>query len=319
MVASESRPLISVVVPVYGCPEALEELCSRLVTTLTKLSESFEIILVNDACPRNSWREIEKIAAREKRVVGINFSRNFGQHHAITAGLDYSRGEWVVVMDCDLQDQPEEILPLYECARQGYDAVKGRRSERQDSFLKRLGSSLFYAVFSYLTEEKSDSSVANYGIYSRRFVDSVIELREQHRSFGLFVNWVGFPTTAIDIKHGKRKHGKSSYNFSRMLNLAIDNIVAYSNKPLKLCIKLGFLMSVLSILYALWVVVKYFFLSIPPQGYTSLIVSIYFLSGLNIGSIGMLGLYISKIFNEVKARPLYIVEKTVNFVGNKVV
>lgn len=312
MSENSGNPLISVVVPVYGCPEALWELYERLKKSLSTISDQFEIILVNDACPYNSWAEILKIAQQDSKVVGINLSRNFGQHHAITAGLDYCSGEWIVVMDCDLQDRPEEIPKLFRCADEGYDAVKGRRSLRQDSFLKRLGSTAFYAVFSYLTDQKPDKSIANYGIYSRRFIKSVLKLREQHRSFGLFVNWVGFTHTAIDIEHGRRELGKSSYTFRKMLDLAIDNIIAYSNKPLRLCIKFGFVMAFFAILYAFWMIINYFFFSVIPEGYTSLIVSIYFLSGLIMGSVGMVGLYVSKIFTEVKGRPLYIVEEVIN-------
>lgn len=315
MPPSQSNPLFSVVVPVYGCPQALDALCARLVATLSPISEQFEIILVNDACPQGSWQEIERIAAGEERVVGINFSRNFGQHHAITAGLDYSRGDWVVVMDCDLQDLPEDIPRLYQRALEGFDAVKGQRSDRKDGWLKQLGSRIFHALFYYLTEQRTDKSVANYGIYSRRLVNAALELREQHRSFVLFVSWVGFPQTTVEVQHARREHGKTSYNYTKMVNLAIDSIIAYSNKPLRLCIKLGFLMAFLSFLYAFWVVIAYFFFAVIPEGYTSIIVSIYFLSGLIIGSVGMLGLYISKIFNEVKDRPLYVIEKTINLKG----
>ena len=301
---------ISVVTPVYGCAESLPELYDRLVRTLEKISDRFEIIMVNDASPDNAWEVIKELARQDRRVKGINLSRNFGQHRAITAGLDFARGEWVVVMDCDLQDQPEEILKLYAEAQKGHDVVVGRRVVRQDGFFKKTSSALFYRLYNYLTDSDVDKAIGNFGIYSSKVIQSIRRLKEQNRSFGLFVLWAGFDRTEIEINHAPRKTGKSSYSFSKLVNLAIDSIVAHSNKPLQLSVKLGFSLSFLSILYASWLVVKYILWDYHVEGWTSLIVSVYFLAGLIIGSIGMVGLYIGKIFDEVKGRPLYLVRET---------
>lgn len=301
---------ISIVTPVYGCGQNLSKLYERIVTTLLTITDDFEIIMVNDASPDDAWRNIKDLAQKDKRVKGINFSRNFGQHKAITAGLDYAKGDWVVVMDCDLQDQPEEILKLYHKAQEGYDVVFGRRHQRKDSSLKRLGSKLFYKVLDYFTESKIDNSIANFSIVSSNVVDKLRKLREQNRLYPLFVNWVGFKRVDIDIEHAQREEGKSSYTLKKLIDLAIDAIVSQSNKPLKLAIKFGFTLALLSLTYAVWLVLRYFIFSIPVEGWTSVMVSIYFIGGLLFANMGVLGLYIGKTFDETKNRPLYLIEET---------
>jgi len=301
---------ISVVVPVYGCRECLVDLVKRLDKTLAAIVKNWEIILVNDACPQGSWDTIMEIAHDNPRVIGINLSRNFGQHYAITAGLDNTRGQWVVVMDCDLQDQPEEITKLYAAAKNGYDIVWGRRNHRQDNFLKKLSSKLFYRVFDYFTDQKSDPSIANFGIYSAKVIESYRSMREQNRAFPLFVRWLGYRSTRVDINHSERSSGVTSYTFSKAFSLAMDSIVSQSNKPLKLAIKLGFSISVLSIIYAFFLIGRYFIYTIPVQGWTSVMVSLYFMSGLLLANMGILGLYLGKVFDETKQRPLYVIRET---------
>lgn len=306
-----TTPDISVVVPVYGCRECLNDLVARLDNTLGAIVGDWEIILVNDACPDGSWETIMEIAHDNPRVAGINLSRNFGQHYAITAGLDNTRGRWVVVMDCDLQDQPEEIVKLYAAAKEGYDIAWGRRIRRRDSPFKKICSRLFYRVFDYFTELTSDPSIANFGIYSAKVIESYRSLREQSRTFPLFVRWLGFRSVMVDIEHSRRVSGLSSYTFSKALSLAMDSIVAQSNKPLKLSIKLGFSISLFSMVYGLYLIARYFLYTIPVQGWTSVMVSLYFLAGLLLANMGILGLYIGKIFDETKNRPLYVVRDTV--------
>lgn len=307
---SEDNPHISVVIPVYGCGQCIVGLYSRLVATLAPLSEKFELILINDASPDDSWLTIQEIAERDRRVKGINLSRNFGQHYAITAGLDFAVGDWVVVMDCDLQDVPEEIPKLYHVALNGYEVVVGRRVRRQDGLIKKLLSKLFYSVFFYFSGSKVDNRIGNFGIYSRKVIESIKQLREQNRSFGLFAIWVGFRRIEIDVTHAARSSGKSAYTFRRMIGLAVDSLIAHSNKLLLVAINLGFIISLLSIGAAGWIALRYFLWSTPVIGWTSLMVSIYFTAGLIIGTIGVVGLYVGKIFEEVKGRPLYIIQST---------
>lgn len=303
---------LSVVSPVYGCKASLPELYERLVASLSSITPSFEIIFVNDACPQNSWECIEALCAKDARVKGINLSRNFGQHYAISAGLDHAKGEWVVVMDCDLQDQPEEIIKFYAKAQEGYEIVFGQRVERQDSFFKRMGSVAFNRVLEYFTDTKHDNTLANFGIYHRKVIDTINTYREQSRDFLLFAKMVGFRQAIIEIDHAPRAHGQSSYTLSKLFKLAIDSIVSHSNKPLRLSIQLGFSISTISLVFALWLIVRYFFYGTTTEGWTSLMVSMFFMFGLLFALIGIVGLYIGKIFDEVKRRPLYIIQKTIN-------
>ena len=303
---------ISVVSPIYGCKACLFELYERLVASLSKITENFEIILVNDACPQKSWETIALLAQKDKRVKGINLSRNFGQHYAITAGLDHAKGEWVVVMDCDLQDKPEEIAKLYAKALEGYDIVFGKRVERQDNFFKRLSSKLFNQVLEYFTDTKHDNSIANFGIYAQKVIQTINLYREQSRDFLLFAKIVGFKKTEIEIAHAQRAHGKSSYNLSKLINLAVDSILSHSNKPLRLSIKLGFFIALVSLGFAGWLIIRYFFYHTPAEGWTSMMVSMFFMFGLLFAILGITGLYIGKIFDEVKNRPLYIIGETIN-------
>lgn len=311
------NPHISIVIPVYGCSEALHELCVRLHSTLNSIIKNYEIILVNDASPDNSWASIKKLAEEDNRVKGINLSRNFGQHYAITAGLDFALGDWVVVMDCDLQDQPEEIIKLYSVAiKDGYDVVMGRRINRQDSRLKKFFSNLFGSLLSYLTRTKFDNRIGNFGIYAKKVIDSVRVLREANRSFGLFIHWVGFRQTAVDVEHSGRPYGKSSYTFQKMLSLALDTIISHSDKMLHLTVKFGFCVALFSMSLGLWLLVRSFFWGTPVLGWTSIIVSLYFSTGLIIATVGIVGIYIGKIFDEVKDRPLYIVNEITSNLKN---
>jgi glycosyltransferase involved in cell wall biosynthesis len=313
----KDKPFISVVTPVYGCNSCLGELYRRLKATLAEITANYEIVFVNDASPDNAWATICALAEKDRRVKGINLSRNFGQHRAITAGLDFADGEWVVVMDCDLQDRPEEILRLYRKALEGYDVVFARRHERQDRLWKRWTSICFYRVLDFFTEHRSDHTVANFSISSRTVVDNFRNMREQNRIFPLFLQWMGFNTATIDVEHSKRYAGKSSYTLSKLFHLAIDTIVSQSNKPLRLSIQFGFLISFASLLYGLWLMYRYFFLAQPVPGWTSVMVSIYFIGGLLFANLGILGLYIGKVFDEVKNRPLYVIRDKVGFDKDK--
>ncbi len=302
------RPHISVVTPVYGCACCLRQLASRLSAALGSITGRYEIIMVNDASPDGSWELIKELARDDDHVKGINLARNFGQHYAITAGLDYARGEWVVVMDCDLQHPPEEIPKLYRKALEGYDLVVGMRAKRQDSYFKKLGSRFFYRVLTYLTGARVDSRLSNFGVYSHKVIRSILALREQSRAFGLLALWVGFRRAEIDVEHARRPYGESAYTLRRMIALAFDSMLSHSDKPLLLTMKLGLTLSFGSFLYAIWILLRYFFWSTPVAGWSSLIVSIYFTTGLIMGSIGVVGLYVGRIFNEVKGRPLYLIE-----------
>lgn len=303
---------ISVVVPVFGCPEAVLPLCERVANTVKRFADDYEIILVNDACPKGSWAEVEKACARDKNVVGIELSRNFGQIRAITSGLDFADGDWVVVMDCDLQDRPEGIEDLYRKAQEGYDVVFARRKNRKDTKLVKWLSKSFYKIYDYFTDGHYDNSICNFSISRREVIQQYCQMREQNRAYTLFLKWIGFRQVAIDIESEARYAGESSYNFKRKINMAIQFITAQSNKPLLLSIRLGFGIAILSFLFIIWQVIKYFGTGDVPSGWTSMIVSLYLLGGVILIFLGVLGIYIGYVFNEVKQRPLYIIRSIIN-------
>lgn len=305
-------PHISIVIPAYRCAECLEELYRQLKATLETIDPDFEIIMVNDASPSYDWDVIRTLAQADPRVKGINLSRNFGQHHAITAGVDYTRGDWVVVMDGDLQDQPHEILKLYNKAREGFDVVFGRRVDRKDSFFKILCSRAFGWFYNFLSNIKVDTTTGNFSMVSRQVVRNYLKLRESSRSYGMSILWCGFKVGYVPIDHGDRFAGKTSYNLRRSIHLAIESISSQSNKPLRMSINAGFLMSALSFLFALVIVLRKLLWGIPVSGWASMIVSLYFIGGLLMANLGIIGLYLGKVFDETKGRPIYIVRDVVN-------
>lgn len=300
---------ISVVSPVYKAPKILPELLARLEFSLSEITESFEVILVDDGCPYYSWSVIEELAQKYSFVKGLKLSRNFGQHYAITAGLDHAKGEWVVVMDCDLQDQPEEISKLYKEAQNGFDIVLAARENRKDNYVKKLFSKFFYWSLSYLSGAKYDHRVANFGIYYHKVITAINQFREPIRYFPGLVQYVGFKSTTININHAFREEGKSSYSLNKLVKLALDVILAYSDKPLRIIIKLGLLISSMSFVYVSFSLWQWYNDMITVPGYTSLIASFWFLSGVLISILGVIGLYLGKTFEAVKSRPIYLISE----------
>jgi len=305
----QPTPHISVVIPVYRAEKMLDELYARLRAALETVTPDFEIVLVEDCGPDRSWDVIERLSAADPRVVGLQFSRNFGQHYGITAGLDICKGNWVVVMDCDLQDAPEEIPRLYAKAQEGYDVVLALRGERQDPLLKRFTSWLFYRLFSYLADIDFNGDSGNFRIMSRKVVRNFTKMREQLRFFGGHVQWMGFPTTGIRVQHAERLEGTSSYTFAKLFKLASDTIIAYSDKPLRMAARLGLTMAAVSFVFGTFILGRALLQGSAVPGWSSLIVSLYFIGGLIIGILGILGIYLGKAFDEAKKRPLYIVRR----------
>lgn len=307
-----NRPLFSIVSPVYKAEKIVTALVRSIKESVETITDNYEIILVCDGSPDNSWHAIKEECVKNKRVVGINLSRNFGQHYAITAGLHYAKGDWIVVMDCDLQDRPEEIPNLYKKAQEGFDIVYARRLVRQDGFLKKQSSLWFHRVYNWLSGLSSDSAIANFGIYRNRVIEELNKMPEHARSFPSLVQYLGFNSVAIDVKHGERAEGKSSYNLNTLLKLGFDVIVSNSNKPLRMSVGLGFGMAALSFLLALYNVIAKWVGIIEVPGYTTTVFSIWFVGGLMLFVMGMLGIYIGKIFDQVKGRQLYVVKDEVN-------
>ena len=298
---------ISVVVPVYKAEACLHELHRRLTASVSAITADFEILLIEDQGGDGSWEIICELARQDPRVRGFQFSRNFGQHYGITAGLDHARGEWVVVMDCDLQDRPEEIARLYRKAQEGYDVVLALRTRRKDGVFKRFSSYLFFKLFRYLSGLDYDGEAGNFRIISRKVVDTFKSMRENLRLFGGLVTWMGYPTASIQVEHGERYAGESSYTFGKLMDLAFETIIAYSDKPLRLSIKFGILISLAAFVFGIYFAVRTLVSGQTIAGWTSLIVSLYFLGGVIISTLGIIGIYLGKAFDEVKRRPLYVV------------
>jgi polyisoprenyl-phosphate glycosyltransferase len=302
---------ISVVSPVYRAEACLEELHRRIAAALEPLNESFEIILVEDCGPDASWAVIERIASEDPRVRGLQLTRNFGQHHAVTAGLEASRGEWVVVMDCDLQDRPEEIPAMLAKAKEdGLHCVLARRAQRSDSLFKRLQSRAFYWVFCALTDLDYDGAVSNFGVASRQVIDDVLQMREAVRYYPGFLYWLGYATAFHDVAHDPRFAGETSYTFWKLLRHSQVIILAHSNKPLYLCVAAGFMVALTSIVAGLCYLVYVALYGSRVEGWPSLMISIFFSTGAIVSTLGLLGLYLGQIFTEVKRRPLYVVRRS---------
>ncbi len=307
-----STPHISIVSPVYRAAPIIDKLVERTSAAISKITPDFEIILVEDCGPDNSWDKIMENCQKYPYVKGLKLSRNFGQQHATQAGLDASTGEYTITIDCDLQDQPEEIIKLYNKAVEGYDIVVASRKERKDDFFKKFLSRSFYSVLGYLTETEQDSSVANFVLYSRKALDAISEMKDHKRYYPMLIQWVGFNTTKVEIEHAEREEGGSSYSFRKRLRLGIDTILTFSDKPLRLSVKFGVFISFFAIVAALILVGLYLVSNISVAGWTSLMVLVTFFSGIIISVLGMVGLYVGRIFEAVKQRPTYIVQKTLN-------
>lgn len=303
---------ISVVSPVYQAAPIVPRLVSEVSSALRDLTDSFEIILVDDRSRDESWNAIKHECNQSPHVRGIRLSRNFGQHSAITAGLGLAKGDWIVVMDCDLQDRPDQIPTLYRKALEGYDIVFARRYVRRDSRLKRLYSRAFYSVFSYLTETSQDATIANFGIYHRKVIDSVLDMNDHIRYFPAMVQWVGFRSTRVDVEHASRAQGESTYDLRKLLRLAVNSIISFSDKPLRLAAQGGLILSIASFMIGLFYLVGYLLGVIKVAGYASLIVSIWLTAGINIFVLGLVGIYVGKAFEKVKGRPIYIIDEAVN-------
>lgn len=303
----------SIVSPIYYGEKMLETLVSRIEQSLNPITDDYEIILVNDCSPDGSWLKIKEICARNTKVKGINLSRNFGQHYAISAGLSVCSGEWIVVMDCDLQDRPEEIPNLHAKALEGYDIVYARRVVRHDGFFKRISSKIFHSVFDWLSGIKTDSSISNFGVYNKIVIDEYNKMGEVARSFDSLIKYLGFNTAAVDVQHDSRGDGKSSYTLKKLLSLSFDVMISNTNKPLKMAIAFGFFMSFISFCLAVFNVVAKYVGNIGVEGYTSTVFSIWFVGGILLMMLGILGLYVGKIFDQVKQRPIFVIREKLNF------
>ena len=308
---------ISIVVPVLNENEVIPELIDRLVVNILKINSNYEIILVDDGSKDNSWSVISRESEKNSKIKGIKLSKNFGHHFAITAGLNHAYGNWVVVMDGDLQDRPEVIPELFKKAQEGFDIVFVSRQNRPEGIAYKFFQKLFYLILRSLTGIHFNSTHANFSIISKKVVHAFNELNDSTRFYLSSIKWLGFNEAEIKANHGTRFAGRPSYTFRKRLNLATDIILSFSNRPLKAAIYLGIIMSATSFCVGLYIGIKGIFFQFKELGWASAMVSIYFMGGTILIVIGILGIYIGQIFQQVKSRPLYVIAELRNLNRDK--
>lgn len=306
----------SIVIPIYNEEENIPELYRRLTSVMEKLyadysltANNYETILVDDGSTDSSWKIIKELHEKDSRVKGISFSRNFGHHIAITAGLDYAKGNAVILLDGDLQDPPEEIPKLYEKFREGYDLVYGIRKERYESFSKRMTSSLFWWILRKFSGVNMPSGQTMLRILNKNMVDILKNMREYARFIHGMMAWTGFNVTTLMVEHSPRVKGKSKYNIPRMFKLAFHAVTSFSTVPLRLAIYIGIASSFVSFFVSLYFFYRKIIYNIPVLGYASIIVSIFFIGGIQLLMLGIFGEYLGRTYQEVQRRPLYILKE----------
>lgn len=298
---------LSIVVPVYGCRDCLRALHARLKPVLSSLG-THEIVLVDDRSPDDAWQLIEDLVAQDPAVRGLRLSRNFGQHAAITAGLAHATGQRIVVMDCDLQDPPEEIPRLIRKADEGYDIVFARRSEKKQSSFRRHAAAAFFHLLNLASGTNLDGAYGSFSVISRKVADAYLTLNDRDRHYLFILNWLGFRHAEIEYEHADRHQGRSAYTLRALVEHALNGVFFQTTSLLRLIVYAGFFISGTGALLAAYFVYLYFAHSIYP-GWTSLAVLLLVIGGFIILSTGIAGLYVGKIFEQVKGRPLYVVDR----------
>ena len=300
---------ISVVIPVYNCAGCLRALHERLTAALTPITSDYEIVLVDDRSRDGAWEILGELARADRHLKVVRLSRNFGQHAAITAGLTRARGAWTVVMDCDLQEPPEEIPRLYAKAQEGYDIVRAVREGRRHTAFRRLSASLYRRM---LSEREGDIEFSTLSMISRKVVDAFLELRDRDREYQLVLDWLGFSQATIAFAHADREgDSPSAYGLRELVRVALDGMFFRTTVLLRWIVLLGFVVALLGGLLGLYAVYSRYVEDTPP-GYTSIVVLLVLLSGFIIISLGVVGLYVGRIFDQVKGRPLFVVDEQID-------
>jgi polyisoprenyl-phosphate glycosyltransferase len=306
--------LYSIVIPVYNEAEVLPSLYNRLTRVMEGLVEPYEIIFVNDGSRDDSTALLRDFQDRDARVKFVSFSRNFGHQIAITAGLDYSSGQAAVVMDADLQDPPEVIPRLIEQWRKGYDIVFAVRAKRQgEGFFKRATAALFYRLFRRMAATEIPLDAGDFRLMSRRAVEALQSIRERNRFIRGLAGWIGFRQTAVTYVRDVRQAGETKYPLKKMLRFALNGLLSFSVVPLQLASYLGFLISSIGFFYIVYAIGLKLFTDRVVLGWTSVMVAVLFLGGVQLISLGIIGEYIGRIYDEVKQRPLYVVDEAKGF------
>lgn len=307
----------SVVVPVYNEEEVVKECYFRLKYVMDSTNEPYEIIFVNDGSKDNTYKIVSEICENDKNVKCIDFSRNFGHQLAITAGMNYAIGQAIVVIDADLQDPPEVILEMLKKWKEGYQVVYGKRLKRKgETVFKRVTAKAFYRVLRKLTEVDIPVDAGDFRLIDRRVCDALNKINEKNRYVRGIISWLGFKTTYVEFEREKRFAGETKYPLKKMIKFATDAIISFSYKPLKMTSYFGILLSAGSFLYLLYTLISYAMGLIDTvAGWMSTIAILLFFNGIILWFLGIMGEYVGRIYDEVKARPLYIVNEFINFNG----
>lgn len=303
--------LLSIIAPAYNEAAVLPRFHARLSAVLDTLTEwRCEILYVNDGSRDDTLAVIQQLAAQDARVALLDLSRNFGKEVAMTAGLDHAQGDWVVLIDTDLQDPPELIPQLIEKSAEGYDTVYARRTHRKgESWLKRSTAAGFYRLIGRVSGRVNiPRDTGDFRLISRRVVEALKTLREQHRFMKGLYAWVGFPAAPLDYERDARAAGRSSFNYWKLWNFALEGITSYTTAPLRVATYLGFVVALAAFVSGLWIIGKTLIWGDPVRGYPSLMVAILFFGGVQLLFIGILGEYLGRIFGETKNRPLYLIQ-----------
>lgn len=308
---SVSFPEFSVVIPLYNEEETIPELYRRLTAVMEKLG-TYEIIMVDDGSTDQSWQIIKRLHENDPRLKGISFSRNFGHHIAITAGLDHAQGQIVSLMDGDLQDPPEEIIKLYKKFKEGYDLVYGLRIERQDNFFRKLSSYFFWNTIRSLSGFDIPKNQSMLRIMNKKYVDNFKKFTERNRFLAGLFAWTGFKQTFVKIEHAPRFAGRSKYNFWKMLRLTFNAVSSFSFFPLQVAGIIGLFISVTAFIFGILLIIRKLFWGIDVIGWPSTMATILFIGGVQLAVLGLIGEYLGRVFSEVQQRPLYIIKDIIN-------
>ncbi|RPI85406.1 MAG: glycosyltransferase [Chloroflexi bacterium] len=307
----QELPVLSIVVPVFNEEDNIPVLYERLTHVLTAAEPCYELVFVDDGSRDHSLALLNELAKKDIRITVVELARNFGHQIAISAGLDYTRGKAVIIMDADLQDPPEVLPQFIEKWREGHDVVYAIRVRRKEGFAKMIAYAAFYRILQRIANIQIPLDAGDFCIMDRRVVDILVNMPERNRFVRGIRSWIGLDQVGLAYERQSRYSGKPKYTFSRLLYLALDGLISFSYIPLRTITFLGFSISIISILVAVYYTMKKLTVGLAPQGFAATIVSILFLAGMQLITIGVIGEYVGRIFEEVKRRPLYLVRQVI--------
>lgn len=306
---------LSIIIPVRDEENNINELSDRIKNTMKMLNVSFEVIFITDINKDNTFDVLQELNKNDQRFKTLKLSNAYGQHIAILAGLNFCKGEAVVIMDGDLQDYPEDISKLYSKLKEGFDIVYAIKDNKNNTAIQNAFSKIFMFILNKISEKKikNDINMCMFRIISRRTVEAIMEFKEAEPVISFLMDVIGFPTASVKVSSGERKLGKTKYSFLRRINLAINSLISFSTKPLRIISIIGLSISGLSLIYLCVILIQSLFIKMGVLGWPTLVALITFIGGVQLFSLGIIGEYIGRIFIETKRRPLYIIDNKIGF------